>query len=151
MQEQYDTNAGRETIRRRYEAMTHSEDSAIRAMATAQLTRLRTSRQSVTSSPLNGSVSAWMHVPIGKLFEAAGNVLVERRSGQIVTGHEPMHGSKSRQCVVIWPSESRWWCSSCGRGGDAVAAVRSLEGVSYPAAVARLGDRYGFARPGGVS
>jgi DNA primase len=55
----------------------------------------------------------------------------------------PWHSSKSGTCLVVWDDEARWWCSSCKRGGDAVAWVQLLEGLNYRQALERLG----LARP----
>jgi hypothetical protein len=132
-----------EPLTARYQALLSDPDPIMRATAHRQLAALRGRRRA--APPVERS--AWLHVPLGELFAAAGNQLRERPNGTIITSHEPAHGSKSGACLVIWPEEGRWWCSSCRRGGDAVQAVKSLEGASYPAAVARLIDRYG--RPEG--
>jgi hypothetical protein len=126
----------------RYTRLAQSPDVAGREVARQQLARLRLRR-----SYDAGTVSAWLHVPLAALFEQAGNTLTARPNGTVQCGHEPVHGSRSGACLVIWPAESRWWCSSCHAGGDAVQAVKSLEGCSYRAALARLIDRYG--RPEG--
>ena len=129
----------------RYTRLAHSADPTDRAVAGRQLAQLaRRSRLREMET-----VSAWRHVPLPALFEQAGNPLTPRPNGTVQCGHEPVHGSRSGTCVILWPEAGRWWCSSCRQGGDAVQAVRSLEGCSYPAAVARLIDRYGA--PAGFS
>jgi DNA primase len=54
-----------------------------------------------------------------------------------------VHGSRSGTCVVAWPETGRWWCSSCGRSGDAAGFVMAALGVKYPAAAEWLTTRYG--------
>jgi hypothetical protein len=80
------------------------------------------------------------------LLTEAGNVVRHRSNGSIVAGHEPVHSSRSRECLVIWPASGGWWCSSCRQGGDAVALVKSLRGWSYHRARVYLGERFGFPR-----
>jgi hypothetical protein len=124
-----------------YTALAQSADPVERAVAGRQLMELaRRSRLSAGED----TVSAWQHVPLAPLFEQAGNPPTRRSNGTVQCGHEPVHGSRSGSCVIVWPEDGRWWCSSCHRGGDAVAAVQSLEGCPRPAAIARLGERYGF-------
>jgi hypothetical protein len=115
--------------------------TAAGAVARRQLARLHLerARKQTTARP----ASRWAHVPLAALFERSGNVLHPRSNGTVVTGHEPVHRSRSGRCVVLWPTDGRWWCSSCRRGGDAVRAVMSLEGVPYRAALAQLIQRYG--------
>ena len=81
--------------------------------------------------------------PLVTLFQEAGNTLHANGSG-FKTGHEPVHGSKSGQCVKIDPEKAVWYCFSCQRGGDIVAAVMSLQGISRSAAIAVLKERFGI-------
>jgi hypothetical protein len=76
------------------------------------------------------------------LFSECGNGL-EDRGDTIRTGHEPVHGSKSGACVVIWCGSGRWWCSSCHEAGDAATLVMRTRGVTYAEAAAFLTERYG--------
>jgi hypothetical protein len=123
----------------RYHRLAQSADPTERAVARRQLAQLRSRPRRATPAP----VSAWQHVPLAALFEQAGNGLTKRADGTVQCGHEPVHGSRSGSCVIVWPAEGRWWCSSCRRAGDAVQAVMSLQGCGYRAALARLIDRYG--------
>jgi hypothetical protein len=74
------------------------------------------------------------------------NILARRANGTVACGHEPWHGSRSGQCVVIWPLRGRWWCSSCGQAGDAVTYVMQRDDCDYATAVQWLGERYGFPK-----
>ena len=126
-------------LEQRYREMLRHPEASTRAIAKEQLGALGAMRH----ARLDGERSAWLHVPLGELFKQAGNVLIARTNGRIVCGHEPVHSSRSGNCLVIWSQEGRWFCTSCRAGGDAIQAVRSLEGVSYPVAIARLTSRYG--------
>ena len=86
--------------------------------------------------------SRWWHVPLDQLFADYGNCSTEH--GDVLkTGHEPIHGSKSGECVALWPDEGRWWCSSCQASGDAASYLMAAEGVAYPGAAKRLTERFG--------
>jgi hypothetical protein len=87
--------------------------------------------------------SRWSHVPLAELFTQAGNQVYARGNGNLETGHEPVHTSKSARCLQIDPASGYWWCRGCRRGGDAIAAVRGLLGLEYRAAVAYLTRHYG--------
>src|SRR4051794_9058880 len=94
----------------RYSQPATSATPTDRAVAARQLQQLaRGSRPAADS----GTISAWQHVPLATLFEQAGNALTPRPNGTVQCGHEPVHGSRSGSCVIVWPEEGRWWCSSC--------------------------------------
>lgn len=128
-----------QAVRARYTAP--CADPLAREVARRQRDRL--SRCTIPSHLASSSPSRWGHVPLAGLFAAAGNSICAGSGGTVRTGHEPCHRSRSGLCLVIWVDEGRWWCSSCRRGGDAVAAVCSLEGVPYAASVARLIEAWG--------
>ena len=128
----------------RYQQLAQSADPVDRLIARRQLAALRAATRRYT---LDDTVSGWAHVPLARLFEAAGNEPYERANGTFVCGHEPVHASRSGGCLVIWPRAGRWWCSSCRQGGDAVQAVRSLHGLTFRGAVGWLVARYGPPRP----
>src|SRR3712207_1181172 len=88
-------------LRLHYAALAHDADPLIRAVAQRQLAALRPAQRSSV-----GCRTAWLHVPLASLFEQAGNVLHARSNGTIVCGHEPVHGSRSGRCLVIWRTES---------------------------------------------
>jgi hypothetical protein len=95
------------------------------------------------TSPNTPSKSKWTHVSLTEVFRLAGNRLYPRANGTFDCGHEPCHGSKSGRCVTINVANGRWFCRSCRRGGDAVAAVQSLFGLDYRGAVKWLTERFG--------
>src|SRR5262245_49048362 len=76
------------------------------------------------------------------IFEEAGNTLHANGTG-FRSGHEPVHQSTSGRCVKIDVGKGLWYCFSCQRGGDIIAAVISLKGISYSAAIAFLKQRFG--------
>jgi len=90
-------------------------------------------------------LSHWQHVPLRELFAEYGNSL-DDRGETIRTGHQPIHGSKSGTCVVIWPADGHWWCSSCHQSGDAATLVMQVRDVSYADAAAFLTEHYGPPR-----
>lgn len=53
----------------------------------------------------------------------------------------PLCGGKDR--FRVWPNHpdgrGQWWCRKCGQGGDAIAYVRSRDGVGYREACELLG------------
>ncbi len=127
----------------RYARLTASADHDTRRVATAQLARLERRRPPTTANRDDGP-ACWRHVPIADLLSEAGNAVTERANGTIVGGHEPCHGSRSGACLVLWPDEGRWWCSSCHQGGDAVALLMSLRGWSYRRATRYLAEHHGL-------
>lgn len=116
----------------------------IRAQITADLDQARLRR--LTGGTPDGAAygpSRWSHVPLARLFEEHGNVLVHKGPGKLVTGHKPLHSSRSGQCVVVWTSEGRWWCSSCHASGDAASYIMAAQELSYRQAAEWLIARYG--------
>jgi hypothetical protein len=121
---------------------TATTDGLQREVARRQLRRLTSARD--RSAPrATGPRSRWTHVPLADLFATAGNRVYPRANGHQESGHEPCHASKSGRCVEIDPARGYWWCRGCRQGGDAVRAVMSLNGVTYPVAVARLVEIWG--------
>src|SRR6185295_14262856 len=85
-----------------------------------------------------------------QLFADAGNTLRPTATG-FRCGHEPVHSSSSGECVNIDPAKAVWYCHSCQRGGDVVAAVMSLQDLSRAEAEALVqaqnGSSTGAAAP----
>jgi hypothetical protein len=132
------------SLRDHYAAMQASADPKARRVAQAQLERLERRRHVyVVATSEDYPPSPWRHVPLALLLEAAGNATHERSNGTFVSGHEPVHSSKSGLCLVVWSGEGRFWCASCGRGGDAVSLLMSVQGWSYRAAARYLAVRFG--------
>ena len=132
-----------DSARRRIEALAASSDPIDRDVARRLAGQLpRTAAQSHESTGETWSRSRWAHVDLVNLFAHFGNP-VQLAGERLKTGHEPVHGSRSGTCVVAWPSTGRWWCSSCGRSGDAVGFVMAALGLKYSAAADWLTERYG--------
>jgi hypothetical protein len=117
-----------------YTDMLASPEPARRQLAQEQLRRLAGAahRQGDTTQPptpddrLLASISATV------------GPLAARQNGTHV-GSCPWHSSRSGACLVVWPAEGRWWCSSCKRSGDLVAWVALTEGIPFGAARRQLG------------
>jgi hypothetical protein len=125
---------------RQYADELSSSDPFRRAVAERQLARLR------RSCPGPGAASrrsAWAHVPLAELFAEQGNYIYPGGDTRADTGHEPFHRSLSGRCVLLDPAAGRWWCRSCGRGGDAARFVTELRGCSHAEAAAWLAERFG--------
>jgi DNA polymerase-1 len=88
----------------------------------------------------------WPQVDLVALLRESGCTLREKAPGKWVGDHPQKHGSKSGECLVVWPAAGRWHCTSCKAGGDAADWVAHLEGISYAEAAAQLEARFG-ARP----
>jgi hypothetical protein len=62
----------------------------------------------------------WYHADLVLLFSEAGSELKPAKNGKTYKGGHPyQHDSQSGTCLVAWPEEGRWWCSSCKASGDA--------------------------------
>ena len=63
-------------------------------------------------------MTPWPHVPIIEVIRATKELLQEKSNGTYEGGHQYSHGSKSGECLVVWPEQGRWYCNSCkDRGG----------------------------------
>jgi DNA polymerase I len=62
---------------------------------------------------------------LARVFQSAGNRLVEKTPG-FRTTHHPIHDSDSGESLHIDTEKGSWHCWSCGQGGGIVAAVKSL-------------------------
>ena len=65
-----------------------------------------------------------------------------RRAGERFTGLCPFHEERTPSFSVD-PREKLYYCFGCEAGGDVFRFVEEKEGLSFPEAVERLGDRYG--------
>jgi len=72
------------------------------------------------------------------LIEAATGPLHRRANGEL-EGPCPWHSSRSGRCLSVYAGGTRWYCRSCGRGGDAVRWVILVDGLSWRAARQKLG------------
>jgi CHC2 zinc finger len=123
-----------------------ADDSAAHDEARLATIRARLERELEAAQRHSGArtyrPSRWVHVPLRTLI-GAHNTVQRKAAGKYVCGHEPLHRSRSGQCLVIWADEGRWWCSSCHRSGDAASWVMQVQGVTYPQAAAYLCERFG--------
>lgn len=87
----------------------------------------------------------WRQVDLVALIGESGCTLREKSPGKWIGDHTPKHASKSGECLVVWPERGRWYCTSCGLGGDAAAWIAHLEGCDYAEACRRLEERFGPA------
>jgi hypothetical protein len=133
-----------DAVRRRVDTLLASVDPLDREVGRRLLSRLPELRPVSVTHPADTDrrPSRWRHVPMADVLERAGNH-VQMAGDRLKSGHEPVHGSRSGACLVVWPADGRWWCSSCGRAGDAVGLVMGLLGVSARDAMRLLSDRYG--------
>lgn len=74
-------------------------------------------------------------VAVERLIESAGIVL--KKSGKDKIGHCPFHAD-GEPSLVVTPAKNLWHCFGCGVGGDAIAWVMKLRGVSFRHAVELL-------------
>src|SRR5688500_18849683 len=109
--------------RHRYEhqAADPNADNDARRDAAARLAELDADDAPPRAHPSGHAQKAnrWMQVDLPKLIQGAGCQLADRSDGTLVGDHATAHASRSGSCLVVWPSEGRWWCSSCKAGGDA--------------------------------
>ena len=117
-----------------YREMLASGDQAIRDLAREQLRRLSGAarRDGIprehTATPDDRLVAA---------IEAVVGPLTPRSAGRLV-GPCPWHASRTGACLVVWPAEGRWWCSSCKRVGDLAMWTSLIEGTDYATARRKL-------------
>src|SRR5688572_28590594 len=85
----------------RKQATDEQLDAPTRAVAREQLARLNRTRPGAAGNT-DRRPSRWAHVPLDALLAQAGNAVTRRANGTLVSGHEPMHPSRSGRCLVIW-------------------------------------------------
>jgi hypothetical protein len=139
-------------VRRRIETLLASSDPLEQEVGRRLAGRLpiREPLAPATSVAPTRAASRWRHVDLADLLASLGNP-VKIVGSRIKAGHEPVHSSKSRSCLVAWPAEGTWWCSSCDQSGDAATLVMQARGMSYREAAAFLAERYGPPAGGAVS
>lgn len=86
--------------------------------------------------------SKWAHVPLAALFAEDGNDVVDK-GDKLTSSHVTSHTSQSGNCIVIWPIEGRYFCSSCNEKGDAADYIANRLGCERKAAEHWLAVRYG--------
>src|SRR4051812_1963488 len=119
-----------DAVRQRIEALAASSNPLDREVARRLAGRLPTTRPATGTASVGTArpPSPWAHVDFTDLLVHFGNG-VQTVGEHLKAGHEPIHGSRSGLCLVAWPITGRWWCSSCGRSGDAAAFVMEALGV----------------------
>jgi CHC2 zinc finger len=63
---------------------------------------------------------------------------LKRRRNRDLEGPCPWHTSKSGRCLAVYRNGTRWYCRSCGRGGDAVKWLSMIDGITVQEARRRL-------------
>ena len=77
------------------------------------------------------------------IVELISSYLPLKRSGGNYQGLCPFHGEKTPSFNVN-PARQIFHCFGCGVGGNSVSFVMKMEGLSFPEAVRRLGNRVGI-------
>ncbi len=75
--------------------------------------------------------------PIDAVVARAGIDL--RPSGRALVGRCPFHVDGGRPNLYVYPDHGNFYCYRCGAGGDAIAFLMRLNGISFTEACARLG------------
>lgn len=70
-------------------------------------------------------------------------VTLKRASSQSLKGLCPFHNEKTPSFHVT-PSKGLYYCFGCGEGGSVVDFIGRIEGLNFPEAVERLGQRFGI-------
>jgi len=115
-------------------------DGARGVRLVAELTPIEEAAQGEppAASPNGRGKRPWPQVDLVALIKRSGCQLREKGDGKLVGDHTIKHASKSGTCLVVWPSEGRWHCSSCQEGGDAADWLISVEGITREEAARRL-------------
>src|SRR6056297_3899321 len=77
------------------------------------------------------------------IVEVVGSYLPLKRSGANHLGLCPFHQEKTPSFNVNEPRQI-FHCFGCGVGGDVFSFLMRMEGLSFPEAVRRLGERVGI-------
>lgn len=132
----------------RYQAL--SQDPATgedaRKVAWQRLAEVNTElmrRKSPNGHAKGAYKNRWPNVDLADLIRESGIILKPKGDDRLVGDHGSAHGSQSGECLVIWPKEGRWHCSSCKKGGDAAEWLALREGISYKEAARQLRDQFG--------
>lgn len=77
------------------------------------------------------------------IVELISSYMPLKRSGGNYQGLCPFHGEKTPSFNVN-PARQIFHCFGCGVGGNAVSFVMKMEGLAFPEAVRRLGEKVGI-------
>lgn len=77
------------------------------------------------------------------IVELISSYMPLKRSGGNYQGLCPFHGEKTPSFNVN-PARQIFHCFGCGVGGNAISFVMKMEGLSFPEAVRRLGEKVGI-------
>ncbi|MFT4265222.1 MAG: DNA primase, partial [Nocardioides sp.] len=77
-----------------------------------------------------------------RIEDVVGQYVTLRRSGSNLQGLCPFHDEKSPSFNVN-PSRGFYHCFGCGEGGDVIAFVQKIDGLSFGETIERLADKVG--------
>jgi DNA primase len=83
--------------------------------------------------------------PIHEVMARAGIEL--RPSGRALVGRCPFHVDGGRPNLYVYPDRGGFYCYRCGTGGDAIAFLMRLNGISFTEACERIGGLPRSNRP----
>ena len=78
-----------------------------------------------------------------RIDEVVEQYVTLRRSGGTMKGLCPFHDEKTPSFHAN-PARGTFHCFGCGEGGDAIAFVQKIEGLSFVEAMERLAGKYGI-------
>jgi len=78
-----------------------------------------------------------------RIDEVVEQYVTLRRSGGTMKGLCPFHDEKTPSFHAN-PARGTFHCFGCGEGGDAIAFIQKIEGLSFVEAMERLAGRYGI-------
>ena len=76
------------------------------------------------------------------LVAVIGDYVRLQRSGSGYKGLCPFHNEKTPSFNVV-PEKGLFYCFGCQKGGDVIAFLREIEGLSFVEAVERLAEKSG--------
>jgi DNA primase len=71
--------------------------------------------------------------------QVIGRYVELRPSGRRLVGRCPFHEDRSPS-LVVYPSNSSWYCFACDVGGDVFEFIKRIENISFAEALRRLGS-----------
>ncbi len=78
-----------------------------------------------------------------RIDEVVEQYVTLRRSGGTMKGLCPFHDEKTPSFHAN-PARGTFHCFGCGEGGDAIAFIQKIEGLSFVEAMERLAAKYGI-------